>query len=253
MPAEPEIRVTSASFSQPASAVADQALLTSLRTSIAEAGDPARAPQMQRYMKSLMPFRGVSAVPLRALCREVLDHHRLPDRPTWLATLLALWDEASFREERYAALALARHRYYRPFQAPDLLDIHQYLVRTGAWWDYVDVVASQLVAPLLRSGHNDVAPVMRSWSEHDDLWVRRTAVLSQLGSKARTDTDLLEHVLSRNLEGSRHGGEFFVRKAVGWALREYARTDPDWVRDFVRRHDAALSGISRREALRHLG
>jgi 3-methyladenine DNA glycosylase AlkD len=125
-------------------------------------------------------------------------------------------------------------------------------VTTGAWWDVVDNIAGNRVGPILRSSPGIVTPVVRSWAVDDDLWVRRTAILCQLGSKAATDTELLAHVLERNLEDSHHGREFFIRKAVGWALRQHARVDPGWVLDFVAAHDDRLSGLSRREALKHV-
>lgn len=227
-------------------------LVDDLRGRIAEAGDPERAPGMQAYMKSTMPFRGVSAVPLRRICRTVLDAHGLPDRATWERAVRALWDDASYREERYAAIALSGHRRYRDFQDAATLDLYRHLVVTGAWWDLVDDIAVHRVGPVLRSDPATVTPVMRAWARDDDLWLRRTAVLCQLASKTATDTALLADVLAANLEGSPHGREFFIRKAVGWALREYAKTDPDWVLAFVAEHDADLSGLTRREALKHL-
>jgi 3-methyladenine DNA glycosylase AlkD len=223
-----------------------------IRRRIAEAGDPARAPQMQAYMKSSMPFRGVASTPLARLCREVFDPDPLPTRGAWERAVLELWDHAGYREERYAALSLAGHRHYRGYQDPATLALYRHLVETGAWWDYVDAIAAHRVGGILRSHHDDVVPVLRAWAVDDDLWVRRAAILSQLGSKAATDTGLLAFVLEHNLEDSRHGTEFFIRKAVGWALREYAKTDPGWVRTFVDTHAARLSGLSRREALKNL-
>jgi 3-methyladenine DNA glycosylase AlkD len=93
---------------------------------------------------------------------------------------------------------------------------------------------------------------MRAWSLDDDLWVRRTAILCQLQRKDQTDVDLLRSALEANLEGSDFGSQFFIRKAVGWALRQHARTDPGWVRAFVADHEDRLSALSTREALKHL-
>jgi 3-methyladenine DNA glycosylase AlkD len=227
-------------------------LVEELRRAIAGAGDPERAPQMQAYMKSSMPFRGVNAQPLAQLCRVVMDAHRVPDRETWHRVVLMLWDGAEYREERYAALALTGHRYYRGYQDPSLLPLYRHLVVTGAWWDYVDQVAAHRVGPILRGAPGTVTPLMLQWARDDHLWVRRTALLCQLSAKAATDTDLLGFVLERNLEDSPYGMEFFIRKAVGWALREYAKTDEDWVVDFVERHHDRLSGLSRREALKNV-
>ena len=227
-------------------------LVDELRRRIAGAGDPSRAPGMQAYMKSALPYRGVTSVPLRALTREVVAANPLPDRPTWEAVVRELWDDAEYREEWYAALAVARHPLYRGYQDVDTLTLYRHLLVTGAWWDVVDDIATHLVGDILAADPERVTPVMRAWAVDDDLWLRRTAVICQLGRKAATDLDLLRFALTENLEGSRHGREFFIRKAVGWALRQHARTDPAWVRAFVAAHEDRLSGLSRREALKHL-
>ena len=227
-------------------------LVDEVRLALAEAGDPAKAGPMQRYMKSSMPFRGINATPLRRGCAPLFAAHRLPTEAAWREAVLALYDEAAYREERYAAIELTGHRYYREHQRPAVLDLYRHLVVAGAWWDLVDVIAGNRVGLVLRAFPDEVTPVVRDWATDDDLWVRRTAVLSQLGSKGATDTDLLRHVLEQNLEDSLHGREFFVRKAVGWALRQHARRDPDWVLAFVAEHEDRLSGLSRREALKHL-
>jgi 3-methyladenine DNA glycosylase AlkD len=227
-------------------------LVAEVRRALAEAGDPEKAGPMQRYMKSSMPFRGINAGPLTGICGPVFATQRLPTEAAWRDAVLALYDDAGYREERYAAIGLTGHRYYREHQRPEVLDLYRHLVVTGAWWDFVDTVAGNRVGPILRAFPDVVTPVVREWATDDDLWARRTAVLSQLGSKDATDTDLLRFVLEQNLEDSLHGREFFIRKAVGWALRQYARQDPGWVRTFVAEHEDRLSGLSRREALKHL-
>ena len=227
-------------------------LVDEVRRALGQEADPVKAPEMQRYMKSAMPFRGINAPLLRKRCNQLFTAHRLPDEAAWRDAVLELYDGAGYREERYAAVALTGHRYYREHQRPDVLGLYRHLVVTGAWWDLVDTIASNRVGPVLRAFPDEVTPAMREWATDDDLWVRRTAVLSQLGSKAATDTELLRFVLERNLEDSLHGREFFIRKAVGWALRQHARQDPDWVRAFVAEHGDRLSGLSRREALKHL-
>jgi 3-methyladenine DNA glycosylase AlkD len=223
-----------------------------IRRRLAAAADPERAPAMQAYMKSALPFRGVTAVPLRRLCRDVFTDMPLEDEAEWRTAVLMLWDDAGYREERHAALELTGQRRYRAYQHPGTLDLYRHLVVTGAWWDLVDGVASNRVGPILRAAPRDVTPTMTSWAVADDLWLRRTAILCQLGSKGDTDTALLRTCLEANLEDSRFGTEFFVRKAVGWALRQHARTDPDWVVRFVDQHQNRLSGLSRREALKHV-
>lgn len=230
-------------------------LVRTVRSTLAAAGDPARAQGQQRYMKSTLPYHGLTTPQLRALLRPIFADpaYRITDRPAWDATVRALWDGATHREQRYAATALAGHRHYRQWQDRDTLELYRHLIVTGAWWDHVDDIAAHLVGPILRADHPGVAPVMRRWAGAEDLWLRRTAILCQLGAKTETDTTLLEACITVNLVDSRYGGEFFIRKAVGWALRDYARTDAAWVRDFLTRHDARLSPLSRREGSKHLG
>ena len=200
-------------------------------------------------MKSAMPYHGVTAPAPQA--GAAADPGDVPagdrgvggDRPRRCGT------RPTHREERYAATALARHRAARAWQDPARCDLYQHLVVTGAWWDHVDEVAAHLVGGVLAGHRAEVTPVMRAWARDDDLWVRRTAVLSQLSYKAETDTDLLHDVIEAEPADDR---SFWLRKAIGWALREYARTDPDWVRAEVDLLGDRLSGLSRREAVRRL-
>ncbi len=239
---------------------ADAELTAALREVLASAADPDRAVTMRAYMKSEMPYLGVSAPALRAAVRPVLAAHPLPDEETWWATVLALWDGATYREERYVALALVGHRLYREHRQVHTLELYEHLIRSGAWWDVVDETAGHLVRDLLLAHREEVSPVVRSWAVADDLWVRRAALICQLGTRDRCDQELLGAVIEDNLDASTrttpalspYGREFFVRKAIGWALRDHARTDPDWVRGFVESHRSELSGLSRREALKHL-
>ena len=227
--------------------------VAAVRGALAGAGDPRRAVQQQAYMKSALPYAGLTAPELSTLLRPLLVEHRFVDRGSWEDAVRELWDDVSHREEWYAAIALLRDRPYREWLDPELLPLLEHLVRTGAWWDVVDEVASHLVGQVLLDHRAEVTPVMDAWSVDDpSLWIRRTAMLSQLRHKQATDTDLLDRVLVANLEDSAFGTEFFVRKALGWALREHARTDAAWVQTFVATHADRLSGLSRREALKHL-
>ena len=211
---------------------ADAEVVGAVRRALREAGDAAVAPGQQAYMKSAMPYHGVTAPVLKRVLRPILAAYAPADRATWEATVRELWDGAIHREERYAATALARHRAAQSWQDPAALGLFRHLV--GG----------------VLAGHRDeVTPVMRQWAGDGDVWVRRTAVLSQLDHGAGTDTALLHDVIEANVEDT----SFWLRKAIGWALRQYARTDPDWVRTEVDLLDGRLSGLSRREALRHLG
>lgn len=225
-------------------------VVAAVRSELARAGDPGRAAAQQAYMKSAMPYRGITAPELKALLRPLLADPalQLPDRREWEAAVRELWDGATHREERYAATALTGHRAYRRWQDPDTLELYRHLVTTGAWWDHVDEIASQRVGPILLSHREEVTPVVLDWSQDDDLWLRRTAVISQLTFREKTDLGLLRAVIEANLDDT----SFWLRKAIGWALRQHARTDPDWVRAVVDEYGERLSGLSRREALKHL-
>jgi len=223
-------------------------LVTAVRDALAAGGDPEKAAQQQRYMKSALPYRGYAAPELKALLRPLLASYEPVDRVTWERTVRALWDDATHREERYAAIAVARHRRARAWLAPESVPLLRHLVVTGAWWDLVDETAQHLVRPALVAHRAELTPVLWGWASDEDVWVRRTAVICQLGLRADTDLDLLEHAIESNLDDQ----TFWLRKAIGWALRDYGRTDPGWVRAEVLRHGDRMSGLSRREALKHL-
>lgn len=230
--------------------VMDNDLVGAVRSALRAAADPAKAEPMRAYMKSAMPMLGVQHPERTAALRPLLAEHPLPDAGRWRAAIRALWRDATYREERYAALAVARHRAYGAFLTGDprrSLELLDELVVTGAWWDLVDEVATKLMGPLLRAAPEVAAPALREWATDDDRWRRRTAVICQVGAKDRTDTALLAAAIEANAADR----DFFLRKGIGWALRDHARIDPRWVRDFVAGHE--LSPLSRREALKHLG
>ncbi|MGZ4746116.1 MAG: DNA alkylation repair protein [Oryzihumus sp.] len=230
------------------------ALVRAVRAALAEAADPARATGQQAYMKSAMPFRGLTSPVLRATLRPLLADpaHRLADRAEWEAAVRCLWDDAAYREERYAALALAGHRTYRAWaREVASVPLFRHLVVTGAWWDVVDEIASHRIGDVLRAHPDTEADRMRQWARDPDLWVRRTAILSQLSSKDQLDRQLLVDVIEPNLADR----EFFIRKAIGWALRQHAHLDPeagDWVREVVAAWGDRMAPLSRREALKNL-
>lgn len=223
-------------------------LVDAVRSALATHADPARAEPMRVYMKSAMPFRGVPSPELKRVCRHLLPAHPIADRRAWEATVLALWDDAAYREERYAALALTGHRHYRAWQDVAALSLYDHLTVTGAWWDFVDEIAARRVGPILADDPDGAGPLLVRWARDDDIWRRRVAILAQLKAKGRTDTELLRQCIEPSLGRP----EFFLRKGIGWALREYAKTDPNWVRTYVATHFDQLAPLSRREAVKNL-
>jgi 3-methyladenine DNA glycosylase AlkD len=222
-------------------------LVTAVRRELAALADPAKAPDMQRYMRSAMPYRGVQTPGWRGLTRRLASDHPLPDLESLQDTVRELWHGAAFREERYVALELTADRRYAAWQTPALLPLYRELIVTGAWWDFVDELAIRRIGPLLRGFPTELTPVVRAWARDADRWLRRTSVICQVGSKQATDTGLLTFCVESNVDDR----DFFLRKGIGWALREYSKTDPAWVAEFVASHPA-LSPLSRREASKYL-
>jgi 3-methyladenine DNA glycosylase AlkD len=183
---------------------------------------------MAAYMRDQFAFLGVGAVERRKATRGLLP--RLLDREL----VDALWALPE-REFHYVA---CDHLRKVPLESTDV-DFLRSVVTTRSWWDTVDA----LVTPV---GRACTPEQMRAWARDDNLWVRRAAILHQLKRREATDTALLAEILAGNL-GS---GEFFIDKALGWALREYSRTDPAWVRAFLDTHGVAA--LTRREATRYL-
>jgi 3-methyladenine DNA glycosylase AlkD len=221
------------------------------RTVLAElraVAEPAGAAAMQAYMKSAMPYLGVSAVPLRQVCKQVFAGLSWPDGAGWQGDVLAIWRGASAREERYAAIELTGVKAARAFQRIDALPMYEEMIVGGAWWDYVDPIAGQRLWNLLENDRAAMTAAMLAWSRGDDMWKRRSAIICQLRAKRETDLDLLYACIEPSLDSK----EFFLRKAIGWALRQYAWTDPAEVQRYVRQNDDRLSGLSKREALKNV-
>ena len=223
-------------------------LIDRVRRELAAASAPSRAPAMQAYMKSEMPYYGIRLPDVRRICRPIFAAHPIESVGAFDDAVERLFVGATHREERYAAIELAKHRLYRGYQTPDRILLYQRLIIAGGWWDTVDEIASNLIGPILAAYPTEVLPIMLRWATDQNLWLRRTAIIVQLGSKRSTDLTLLTLAIDANAGDT----DFFIRKAIGWALRQYARTDPEWVQAFVDARDDQLSGLSKREARKHL-
>ncbi|WP_214404307.1 DNA alkylation repair protein [Pseudonocardia lacus] len=222
--------------------------LRAARDGLADAADPAAAEPMRAYMKSPMPFRGVPKPARERLLRTLVADHPIDDADELTTVADTLWTEATYREERYLAISLLGHKRYARWAEPGWVPMYRRWIVTGAWWDFTDEIAGRHIGSLLRAYRPELTPVLRGWIGDPDRWLRRTSVICQLSAKAETDLDLLRDAVEANLDDP----DFFLRKGIGWALRQHARVDPDWVRAFVDEHPG-LSPLSRREALKHLG
>ena len=224
------------------------ALIAAIRSGLASAADPQRAPAMQAYMKSAMPYRGVTSPVNKPIFKKAIEDHPLPDAASWADAVRRLFHEASYREEWYGALAVLDHRLYREHRTLAALPLYEELIVGGAWWDVVDEVATGSLRDLLAAHPVEMAKVMREWSVSPNLWKRRSSIICQVGRRRLIDLPLLYACIEPNLADR----DFFIRKAIGWALRDYAWVDPDEVVRYVTLNEARLSGLSRREALKNV-
>lgn len=216
-----------------------------LRAELEEVAVVDDAGPMSAYMRNQFPFLGVKTPALRAVLKPFLTSAREATAADLIAFADGCWDEDE-REFQYAATIMLR-RWIKTLAADDLDHLRRYIT-TKSWWDTIDGLAAWSVGPLV-AANPELAATMDEWIEHDDFWLARTAILHQLSYKDDTDGErLFAYCLRRSGDT-----EFFIRKAIGWALRQYARQEPDDVRAFVAEHEHRLSGLTKREALKHIG
>jgi 3-methyladenine DNA glycosylase AlkD len=227
-------------------------LAAEVRARFAAHADPALAAPMQAYMKSALPFHGIPAPLRRRLTAEAVAAHPCADTPALAQAMEALWRDARFREERYAAVELPRlGRRHPKLVSFALLPLAEHFVVDGAWWDLVDDLSGNLIARLLERHPQEMKPVLRRWARGDELWLRRAAMLAQRKLEAAAfDPVLLYDTILPSLGDPRFADEFFIRKGIGWALRERSYAAPDEVRAFCREYAAQLAPLTRREALK---
>jgi 3-methyladenine DNA glycosylase AlkD len=208
------------------------------------AADPEEATGMSAYMKNQFPFLGVKTPTRRAIQKPLIEASAGADAGELLDVARRCWDEEQ-REFQYVGADLLRKR--AGILEPGDLHAVEALITTKSWWDTVDSLAAWTVGPMVRH-HPLLADIMDGWID-GERWVARTAILHQLSFKHDTDEQRLFDYCRRRAGDT----DFFIRKAIGWAMRQYARVAPDDVRAFVEAHDSVLSSLSKREALKHLG
>ncbi|HDR89702.1 MAG TPA: DNA alkylation repair protein [Bacteroidetes bacterium] len=202
--------------------------------------DPEKAVMMKKYMKNKFPFFGIQSLLRRELLRPLIRNMQ-PCRRELMEVVDELWSREN-REYQYAAMELA-DRFRQLLDERDVCFLER-LITIRSWWDTVDFLASRLTGSFLQRFPDLVHGVNKQWMESGNLWLQRTCLLFQLRYKEKTDTGLL----FANIAACAASGEFFLQKAIGWALREYSKTDPETVRHFVGTHK--LSPLSEREALK---
>ncbi len=223
-------------------------LFDSIRTALQNLTDPERAPEMQRYMKSEMPFYGIPTPVRRKTSRNVFKDNKPWTFEKWTSSILQLWRCASYREERYCAIDLIEWEpSCKKFHTWEAMPMLEEMVITGAWWDYCDNLSRPL-GNILRAEPEKMRKLMEEWSIDEDIWKQRSSILCQLRFKEDLDFEFLQKCIEPSIESN----EFFLRKAIGWALRDHAWTFPQDVKDYVETNKNRLSGLSKREALKNI-
>lgn len=217
-----------------------------VQTALAEQANPEKAVGKHGYMKTDMAFYGVQKPGRTPIVRHLVESFAPSSRVDYENLVLALW-RLPHREEKYIAQGVAVK--HRQFMVPASLPLYRRFVVEGAWWDFVDEASTHMIRELVLGHSAKVWPKIDTWIADNDMWLRRSAIICQIGAKDDTDPDrLFSFCEQRAFEK-----EFFIRKAIGWALREYAKTDGEAVASFVTEHREELSGLSYREATKHIG
>ncbi len=213
-----------------------QALLT-------KHADPKAAAPMKRYMRDQFEYLGIKGPRLDELTRQYRRDHGLPSLADLDEVVRDLWALPQ-REFQYAAMGLlARSEKQLP---AGFIHTLEHLLVTKSWWDTVDTISTHAIGTHFKRYPKVRDRTLSRWRKSKNFWLRRSAILFQLGYKQETDFDLMKDIIRENL-GSQ---EFFINKAIGWALRQYTRVDPQGVRQFVA--ETPLQPLSAREALKWL-
>lgn len=196
---------------------------------------------MERYMKNRFEFYGIKTPQRREILRLFLKENGLPHINQLEDVVEALYDQPR-RECHYAALEIFQ-KLRKQFN-PQHLALIEELTITHSWWDTVDVIAAHLAGPFFKKYPELLPEYTERWIASENIWLQRVAILYQLGYKAETD----QKRLFRFAEMRAGSKEFFIRKGIGWALRQYSYQNPDAVRQFVA--NTPLHSLTKREALK---
>jgi 3-methyladenine DNA glycosylase AlkD len=217
----------------------------SLKFLFEQNANPTLAIPMKKYMRDQFEYLGIKSPQVSMLLREHINQHGLPPLDKLDVISRELWSLPQ-RELQYAAMSLIGKLENKV--GTEFITTIEYLITTKSWWDTVDVLAGHAVGTQFKRFPEVKEKYLKKWRKSDNFWLRRTTLLFQLGYKKETDFDLMCELIKENLGSD----EFFINKAIGWALRQYAHTNPAPVKKFVKA-TKELHPLSRREALKNIG
>jgi len=206
--------------------------------------DPATASQMKRYMRNKFEFLGIKAPKLRSLSKPLLAKEQLPPENQVPDITTELWQLPQREYQYFAIELLKKHLKNTP---EEWIGLYEKLIIQKSWWDTVDGLAAWLVGNYFRLYPGQIKPYTKNWMDSENIWLQRTCLIFQLKYKDKTDFELMKSFIIP-LQNS---NEFFIKKAIGWALREYSKTNPEAVSEFAERHP--ISKLSYNEATRLIG
>ena len=204
--------------------------------------NPKIAEEQKAYMKHKFSFLGIMTPVRKQIQKPFLQKENLPDKKQSFRIVMKLWKQP-YRELHYFCIELV-DKYKKQSEVDDI-EFFEWMITTNSWWDTVDMLAIHAVGNYFKNYPQKVKEKTTEWIADNNIWLQRTALLFQLKYKKETDTILLEELIKKVIGSD----EFFIRKAIGWVLREYARTDKAWVAEFLENNE--LSNLSRREAMKH--
>ncbi len=216
-----------------------------IRKALIDAGEAEDAIQMQKYMRSDIPFHGVRSAEQKKICNTNFKKYPPKELVEYLNVIQELWS-GKFREEKYTAIHYAKR--FKTFHRMEALPLFREMIETGAWWDFVDSIAKDLVGSLLKQFPVQVKSLLNDWIVDENLWIRRSAILAQLSFKEDTDHEMLFEFCNKCL----HEKSFWIRKAIGWALRDYSKSAQQKVREYVEENQGNMSGVTLREAVKYI-
>jgi 3-methyladenine DNA glycosylase AlkD len=216
--------------------------VASLKSLLEQSANPAQAAPMKKYMRDQFEYLGIKSPQLRLLLKRVINEQGLPAAQELDLVVHELW-QLSQREYQYLAIAILERLEKK--LPPNVIQTLEYMIVNKSWWDTVDNI-SHIVGVHFKRYPEIREKYLRKWRASNNLWLRRTVILFQLDYKAQTDFELLGEIIRENLDSK----EFFINKAIGWSLRQYARIDPSTVKTFVK--STPLHPLSQREAMKHL-